>query len=93
MAHLFDIIDIKAPPKCPIPALEHDFSFFLALRGSLRWLFFLWSLAVVYFVVNGYFLGGYRFSPGETNTALYLLVGALIALVGSWFVMTRRKAR
>src|SRR5437763_10745428 len=27
----------------------------LALRGILRWLFFLWSLAVVYFIVTGYF--------------------------------------
>jgi len=66
---------------------------FLALRGWLRWLFFLWSLAVVVLIVRGYFLGGYHFSPGEINTALYLLVGSIIALPGAWFVMTRRPAR
>jgi hypothetical protein len=65
----------------------------LALRGSMRWLFFFWSLLVAVMLVKGYFLGGYRFSPGEVNTALYLSVGSLIALVGSWYVMTYRPAR
>lgn len=65
----------------------------LALRGNLRWLFFIWSLAVAWLVVKGYFLGGYRFSPGEATTALYLLVGSFISVVGAWFVMTYRAAR
>jgi len=65
----------------------------LALRGTLRFLFFLWSLAVVVLIVRGYFLGGYRFSPGEPRDVLYLFGGSLIALLGSVFVMTRRPAR
>ena len=63
----------------------------LALRGALRWLFFLWSLVVAVLLIKGYFLSGYRFSPGEANTALYLVLGSMIALLGSWFVMTRTR--
>ena len=63
----------------------------LALRGVMRWLFFLWSLVVLALVVKGYFLSGYRFSPGELDTALFLLIGSLLALAGSWFVMTKTR--
>jgi len=65
----------------------------LALRGSARWLFFLWCLVIAVMVAKFYFLSGYRFAPGEARTALYLLAGSFIALLGSWFVMTRRTAR
>jgi hypothetical protein len=65
----------------------------LALSGYARWLFFLWSLSVAYLIVKGYFLGGYRFSPGEAKIALYLTVGSLIAVLGSISVMTRSKKR
>jgi hypothetical protein len=65
-----------------------------ALSGHARWLFFLWSLVIAGMVIKSYFLSGYHFNPGEAKTALYLTVGSLIALLGSWFVMTRRsKAR
>jgi hypothetical protein len=62
-----------------------------ALSGSARWLFFLWSLVVAFLVIKSYFLSGYHFSPGEATTAMYLSVGSLIALLGSWFVVTRRR--
>jgi hypothetical protein len=65
----------------------------LALRGTLRFLFFLWSLAVVVQIVRGYYLSGYRFSPGEPRSVLYMFIGSLVALIGSWFVMTRRAVR
>jgi hypothetical protein len=65
----------------------------LALRGTLRFLFFFWSLAVVYFIIKGYYLSGYRFTPGEPTRVLYLFIGSLVALIGSWFVMTRRAVR
>jgi hypothetical protein len=65
----------------------------LALRGTLRFLFFLWSLAVVVVIAKGYYLSGYRFSPGEPRSVLYLFIGSLVALIGSCFVMTRRAAR
>jgi hypothetical protein len=66
---------------------------FLALRGTLRFLFFLWSVAVVYLIVKGYYLSGYRFTPGEPQTVLYLFIGSLVALIGSVFVMTRPAKR
>jgi hypothetical protein len=66
---------------------------FLALRGTMRFLFFLWSLAVVVLIVRGYYLSGYRFTPGEATSVLYLFIGSLVALIGSWFVMTRRAVR
>lgn len=60
----------------------------LAIKGTMRPLFFLWSLLVLIFLVKGYFLSGYHFAPDGVNTALYLIGGSLIAVIGSWFRMT-----
>ena len=62
----------------------------LALKGSARPLFFLWSLAVTVLLVKGYFLSGYHFEMGEVRTASYLTAGSVIALFGAWFQMWRR---
>ena len=62
----------------------------LALKGKLRLLFFLWSLAVTVLLVKGYFLSGYHFAVGEIRTALYLLGGSIVALFGAWFQMRRK---
>ena len=53
----------------------------LAIRGTMRPLFFLWSLVVTIVLVKGYFLGSYHFESGDVNTALYLIGGSLIALL------------
>ena len=42
----------------------------LAIRGKLRPLFFLWALVVTYYLIKGYFLGGYRFTPDGTRKHL-----------------------
>jgi hypothetical protein len=60
----------------------------LAMKGLVRPLFFLWSLVVLIVLVKGYFLSSYHFAPGSVNTALYLIGGSFIALIGSWFRMT-----
>lgn len=65
----------------------------LALRGSAGWLFFLWTFVVFVGLMKFYFLSSYRFSPGEAGRALELVAGSLVALLGGWFVMTRRPAR
>ena len=66
----------------------------LALGGHLRGLFFLWSLAVFVLMVRGFFLSGYYFGDaGMVKTALYLTVGALLAMVGAWFQLRRRVGR
>jgi len=65
----------------------------LALRGTLPVLFFLWSLVVFVMLVKGYVFSGYYFDSGELRTALYLIAGASIALVGAWFGLNRRPYR
>ena len=61
----------------------------LAIRRTWRPLFFAWSLAVTLLLVKGYIFSGYHFSPGEFRTAVYLIVGSLIALIGAWVQMGR----
>ena len=61
----------------------------LAVRRTWRPLFFAWSLAVTLLLVKGYIFSGYHFSPGEFRTAMYLIVGSLIALIGAWVQMGR----
>ena len=61
----------------------------LAIKGMLRPLFFMWSLVVTILLVKGYIFSGYRFTPGEFRTAMYLIVGSIIALFGAWVQMGR----
>jgi hypothetical protein len=61
----------------------------LAIKGVLRPLFFVWSLVVTILLVKGYIFSGYRFTPGEFRTAMYLIVGSIIALFGAWVQMGR----
>lgn len=65
----------------------------LAIRGTLRPLFFLWALAVAVLLVRGYVFSGYHFSPGEFRSALYLVLAALVALIGAWVQMWRQAER
>jgi len=65
----------------------------LAFRGRLRILFFLWALAVAVLLARGYIFSGYHFAAGEARTAGYLLLAALLALLGAWFQMFRRIER
>ena len=62
----------------------------LAVKGRLRPLFFVWSLAVTLLLLKGYIFSGYRFTPGEFRTAMYLIVGSVIALLGAWVQMGRK---
>ena len=57
----------------------------LAVKGILRILFLIWSFLVFVLLVKGYFLSMYQFSPNEVRTALYLVGGSLLALLGAWF--------
>ena len=67
----------------------------LAIGGKLRPLFFIWSLAVTLLLFKGYIFSGYHFTPGEFRTAIYLIVGSIVALIGAWAQMLRpiRKRR
>jgi hypothetical protein len=66
-------------------------SVLLAAMGKLRFFFFLWSLAVVVMLVRGFFSSAFRFEPGAggPKTVAYLIAGAVLALLGAWWQMTR----
>ncbi len=61
----------------------------LAIKGKLRPLFFVWSLAVTLLLVKGYVFSGYHFIPGEFRSAIYLIAASIVALVGAWAQMLR----
>lgn len=65
----------------------------LAIKGTLRPLFFVWSLAVMLVLIKGYIFSGYHFAPGEFRTAIYLIAGSIIAMIGAWARMGQRSAR
>ena len=62
----------------------------LAIKGTLRPLFFAWGLVVTILLVKGYLLSSYHFSPGEFQKVLCLIGGSVIALLGAWLQMVRR---
>jgi hypothetical protein len=62
----------------------------LAIKGTWRPLFFVWSLVVAVLLLKGYIFSGYRFSPGEFGPVMLLIVGSWIALFGSFARMLRQ---
>lgn len=61
-------------------------SIFLAVTKKVRLLFLLWSLAVLAFLVRGFFAGPYSFTaPGQFRNAMYLTFAALSAVPGAWW--------
>jgi len=57
----------------------------LALKRIVPALFLLWSLVIFVLLVKGYVFSNYFFDSGELKTALYLIAGALLAVIGAWF--------
>ena len=66
------------------------FTVIMAVRGKLRPLFFLWALLVTIYLVKGYFLSSYHFTPEEFKNVVYLVVGSLIALLGAFTQLFHR---
>jgi hypothetical protein len=58
---------------------------FLAMKGTLRILFLLWTVLVSILLVKGYIFSGYQFEGTEFKTALYLIAASLIAIPGACF--------
>lgn len=65
----------------------------LAILGKLRPLFFVWTLAVLVLMIKGYVFGSYHFDAASARMAGYLVLGALLGLVGGWMQMFRRSDR
>jgi hypothetical protein len=59
-------------------------SVILAIRGKLRFLFLVWSLALATMLTKALIFSGYRFLPGEWRRGLYLVVCAWLAAVGAF---------
>lgn len=65
----------------------------LALKGTARVLFLVWSAIVVLALLKGYVFSSYHFDSGELSTAAWLFGGALVALAGAWFQFRVRPPR
>jgi hypothetical protein len=66
----------------------------LAIFGKVRLFFLIWSIAVLLFLLRGFFLSSYVFAnAGDFRAALYFTLAALIAVVGAWFQFRPRRLR
>jgi hypothetical protein len=66
----------------------------LAVTGTARWLFPLWTLFALIMMLRGFFLSSYTFSSaGEFKVAVWLSIGAFVAFLGSLSLFGRRRAR
>jgi hypothetical protein len=65
----------------------------LAVAGKLRWLFLVWTLAVLVILVKGYVFSSYRFTPGGALLGMCLLGGSLVAVAGACLQWSKRPER
>ncbi|MCL5743994.1 MAG: hypothetical protein M1541_08715 [Acidobacteria bacterium] len=68
-------------------------SVLLALKGIARPLFLVWSVVVALMLIKGFFLSSYHFGAGDLSTAMYLTLGALLAVTGAWSQVRRQAAK
>jgi hypothetical protein len=60
-------------------------SVYLAIRGSLRTTFFLWTLGVAGLLIWGFFLTPYSFTPAfPFKSAAWLAGASFFAMIGAW---------
>ncbi len=58
----------------------------LALKGTLKVVFVVWSLIVVALLIRGFFFSSFHFSSGGAfANAIYFTLAAILAAVGAWF--------
>jgi hypothetical protein len=66
-------------------ALVGLISMYLALRGKLGAIFFLWSLSVMGLLIWGFFLTPYVFTTAfPFKSAAWLSIAAFFAMIGAW---------
>ncbi|MGP8246123.1 MAG: hypothetical protein ACLQVN_16585 [Bryobacteraceae bacterium] len=68
-------------------------SVLLAVAGKLRWLFLVWTLAVLVFLAKGYVFSGYRFTSGGAVLAACVVCGSLVAFGGACLQWSDRQER
>ena len=60
----------------------------LAIARTVSAPLFLWSLAVAGMLLNGYVFSNFRFAAGAgVHTAIFLILGSWLALLGAWFAL------
>jgi hypothetical protein len=60
-------------------------SAYLALRGRLRGILFLWTLSVAALLIWGFFLTPYAFTAAfPFKSAAWLSIAAFFAMIGAW---------
>ena len=66
----------------------------LALRGTLRILFLVWAVAALVMLTRGFFFSPMVFDGwAGFQWAMLVLLAALVAAVGAWFVFRTSPAR
>ena len=69
-------------------------SVILAATGRFRYLFPLWTLIVFVMMVRGFLIGPYHFGgPDSFYVTVLLIIGALLAFIGSLTVFRARARR
>jgi len=64
----------------------------LALTQSATAPFFLWSVVVAVMLLKGYVFSSFRFAAGVgVHTAIHLMVGSWLALLGAWFALRSKR--
>ncbi len=67
---------------------------FLAIKGRLRFLYALYGMAVFFLTVRGIFFSTYKFKGEDAfKEALWFMLAAFIAMLGSLSQMRTRKRR
>jgi hypothetical protein len=66
----------------------------LAITNIFKYLFPLWTVVVLYLMVKGFIFSTFSFSGADSfKTALWLMGGALLALIGGLWVLKPRRGR
>ena len=69
-------------------------SLILAITGTFRFLFPIWTLTVFVLMVRGYLLKGYTFeNKAAFYSVLWLIAGALLAFLASLTLLSVRRTR
>jgi hypothetical protein len=77
-----------------ILAVAGLFSTVLAMTRVFKLLFPVWAALVFYWLVRGFLFSSYTFpNAGAFKNALWLIFGALVALIGALWILKPRRGR
>jgi hypothetical protein len=66
----------------------------LAITRTLKFLFPIWAALVLYWLFRGFFFSSYTFPNADAfKNALWLILGATLALIGALWILKPRRGR